>query len=125
MLGKTRLSRMFLGGNLVTGFMHSRDLKYVPELFRAYVTEEKIIQTFKLAEENGINAVFESGGQFVHRYNKEFGGHMKVIPSIHPDVTQSDAEIKAEIKRRWIRACRPCTSGASGPMSWSRTAGST
>ena len=98
MLGKVRLSRLLLGGNLVTGCMHSRDLKYVPELFRAYVTEEKIFQTFKLAEEYGINAVFESGGQFVHRYNKDFGGHLQIIPSIHPDVTQSDAEIKAEIK---------------------------
>ena len=98
MLGKARLSRLLLGGNLVTGCMHSRDLKYVPELFRAYVTEEKIFQTFKLAEEHGINAVFESGGQFVHRYNKEFGGHMQIIPSIHPDVNQSDAEIKGEIK---------------------------
>jgi hypothetical protein len=98
MLGKARLSRLLLGGNLVTGCMHCRDLKYVPELFRAYVTEEKIFQTFKLAEEYGINAVFESGGQFVHRYNKDFGGHMQIIPSIHPDVNQSDAQIKDEIK---------------------------
>ena len=100
MLGKARLSRLLLGGNLVTGCMHSRDLRYVPELFRAYVTEEKIFQTFKLAEQHGISAVFESGGQYVHRYNKEFGGHMQIIPSIHPDVGQSDAEIKDEIKQK-------------------------
>lgn len=100
MLGKVKLSRLLLGGNLVTGCMHCRDLKYVPQLFRAYVTEEKIMQTFKLAEENGVNAVFESGGSFVHRYNKERGGHMQIIPSIHPDVNQSDAEIKDEIKQK-------------------------
>ena len=100
MLGNVKLSRILLGGNLVTGCMHSRDLHYVPQLFRAYVTEEKIMQTFKLAEENGINAVFESGGPLVHRYNKEFGGHMQIIPSIHPDVNQSDAEIKDEIKQK-------------------------
>ena len=100
MLGKTRLSRMFLGGNLVTGCMHCRDLKYVPELFRAYVTEAKIYQTFKLAEEHGVNCVFESGANFVERYNKEFGGHMHTIPSIHPDVNQTDAEIKDEIKAK-------------------------
>jgi hypothetical protein len=100
MLGKVRLSRLLLGGNLVTGCMHSRDLSYVPELFRAYVTEEKIFQTFKLAEQHGINAVFESGGELVRRYNKEFGGHMYIIPSIHPDLGQSDAEIKDEIKQK-------------------------
>ncbi|MGA2617351.1 MAG: hypothetical protein ABSF26_07060 [Thermoguttaceae bacterium] len=99
MLGKVRLSRLLLGGNLVTGCMHCRDLKYVGELFRAYVTEDKIMQTFKLAEQHGINAVFESGAQFVHRYNKEFGGHMQIIPSIHPELSQSDAEINDEIKR--------------------------
>jgi hypothetical protein len=100
MLGKTKLSRMFLGGNLVGGFMHCRDLKYVPDLFRAYVTEAKLMETFKLAEQQGINVVFETGQEYVTRYNKEFGGHMNVIPSIHPDVNQSDDVIKDEIKRK-------------------------
>ena len=99
LLGKAKLSRLFLGGNLVIGCMHCRDLRYVNELFRAYMTEDKIFQTFKLAEENGINVVFESGGDYVARYNKKFGGHMNVIPSIHPDVNQSDTAIKDEIKR--------------------------
>ena len=35
--------------------MHARDLKYVRFAFRAYVTEEKILETLKVAEENGIN----------------------------------------------------------------------
>ena len=100
MLGKTKLSRMFLGGNLIGGFMHCRDLKYVPDLFRAYVTEAKIMETFKLAEEQGINVVFETGADYVRKYNKEFGGHMNIIPSIHPDVNQSDAVIKDEIKQK-------------------------
>jgi hypothetical protein len=100
MLGKTKLSRMFLGGNLVGGFMHCRDLKYVTDLFRAYVTEAKIMETFKLAEEQGINVVLETGEEYVRRYNKEFGGHMSIIPSLHPDANQNDAVIKDEIKRK-------------------------
>ena len=60
MLGKAKISRLMLGGNLVSGYMHCRDLRYVPQLFRAYVTEEKLMQTFKVAEEHGINTVFES-----------------------------------------------------------------
>ena len=100
MLGKTKLSRIFLGGNLVGGYMHCRDLKYVPDLFRAYVTEAKLMETFKLAEEQGINVVLETGAEYVQKYNKEFGGHMSVIPSIHPDVNQNDAAIKDEIKRK-------------------------
>jgi hypothetical protein len=99
MIGKVKISRLMLGGNLVAGCMHCRDLHYVPELFRAYVTEEKIMQTFKLAEEHGINAVFESGGALVHRYNQQYGGHMQIIPSIHPALGQSEQALKDEIKQ--------------------------
>jgi hypothetical protein len=98
MIGKAKISRLMLGGNLVTGCMHCRDLKYVPQLFRAYVTEEKLMQTLKVAEENGINTVFESGAGFVRRYNKECGGHMQIIPSIHPEVGQPLEKLKDEIK---------------------------
>ena len=100
MLGKTKLSRLFFGGNLVGGCMHCRGLKYVEPLFRAYVTEAKLYETFKLAEEYGINVVFESGQDLVVNYNKKFGGHMMCIPSIHPDINQSDAVIKDEIKQK-------------------------
>ncbi len=99
MIGKVKISRLMLGGNLVSGFMHNRDLMYVPQLFRAYVTEEKIFETFKVCEENGINTVFESGGNFVQRYNRERGGHMQIIPSVHPAVGKKESEIKDEIKQ--------------------------
>jgi hypothetical protein len=98
MLGKAKISRLLLGGNLVSGCMHSRDLTYVGRLFRAYVTEEKIMETFKLAEQQGINAVLESGANLVRKYNQDFGGHMQIIPSVHPAVGQDEAKLKAEIQ---------------------------
>jgi hypothetical protein len=99
-IGKVKISRLMLGGNLVGGFMHCRDLHYVNELFRAYVTEEKLMQTFKLAEEHGINTVFETGGPLVQRYNQRYGGHMQNIPSIHPALGQSEQALKDEIKEK-------------------------
>ena len=98
MLGKAKISRMMLGGNLVSGFMHCRDLLYVPQLFRAYVTEEKIFETFKICEQNGINTVFESGGAFVQRYNKQYGGHMQIIPSVKPAMGQTESQIRDQVK---------------------------
>jgi hypothetical protein len=98
MLGKAKISRLMLGGNLVSGYMHARDLKYVGRLFRAYVTEEKIFETFKLAEEHGVNAVFESGAALVYRYNKAFGRNLQIIPSIHPELGQDEQKLKDEIK---------------------------
>ena len=61
MIGKAKISRLMLGGNLVSGCMHSRDLHYVGPLFRAYMTEQKIFETFRLAEQHGIAAVIFGG----------------------------------------------------------------
>ena len=44
-IGKVRISRLFLGGNLIGGWAHSRDLTYVSSLFKAYNTEAKIFET--------------------------------------------------------------------------------
>ena len=50
------LSRMFLGGNLIGGWAHARDLIYVSDLVKAYHTREKIYATFQMGEACGINA---------------------------------------------------------------------
>jgi hypothetical protein len=98
-IGNAKISRLMLGGNLIAGFMHSRDLKYVNELFRAYVTEEKILETFKVAEEHGINTLFESGWEFVERYNREYHGHMQFIPHIKVEIGQSEASLDEQVKQ--------------------------
>ena len=54
-LGKLKISRLILGGNLIGGYSHSRDLVYVPQLFKAYNTDRKVFQTLELAERAGIN----------------------------------------------------------------------
>ncbi len=49
------LSKVILGGNLVGGWAHARDLIYVSKLVKSYHTKEKIFETFFLAEKCGIN----------------------------------------------------------------------
>jgi len=100
MLGKAKISRMMVGGNLISGFTHSRDLRYVNQLFKAYVTEEKVLETLKLAESFGINTVFETGGNFVERYNREMRGHMQFIPHIEVKQGQSETELLAHIQKQ-------------------------
>ena len=56
-IGKLEVSRMLLGGNLLTHFTHSRDLQYVYSLAAKYNTDEKIMETLALAEQHGINTV--------------------------------------------------------------------
>ena len=51
------LSRMMLGGNLLTHYSHSRDLRYVNNLAAHYNTPEKVQETMRIAEEHGINTL--------------------------------------------------------------------
>lgn len=99
-LGKAKISRLMIGGNLVSGYMHARDLKYVGALFRAYVTEEKLMQTFALAEKYGINTVFETGGEYVQKYNSKHNGRMQFIPHIKVEDGQSEQALREHIKRQ-------------------------
>lgn len=56
-IGNLQIGRILLGGNLLTHYTHSRDLKYVYNLTKAYNTEEKIFDTMALAEAHGVNAL--------------------------------------------------------------------
>ncbi|HUU89623.1 MAG TPA: hypothetical protein VM238_00280 [Phycisphaerae bacterium] len=99
-IGKARISRVLLGGNLISGCMHARDLAYVGQLFRAYVNEDKILETLRLAEQHGINTVFETGASYIQRYNRECGGHMQFIPHIEVSVGQKEGDLEDHIQRQ-------------------------
>jgi len=56
-IGNVELSRVILGGNLMGGWAHARDLIYVSKLVKAYHHREKIFETFRLAEACGVNTI--------------------------------------------------------------------
>lgn len=82
-IGNLSISRLLLGGNLITHFTHSRDLKYVYNLTAHYNTDEKIEETMRLAEANGVNTlVVHTVPHVINlliRYRKEKGGKMQWI----------------------------------------------
>jgi len=91
-IGDHEISRMVLGGNLIGGWAHSRDLIYVPELFKAYNSEKKIYETLILAEKAGINAInigFPTN-PLIAKYKKMTGSKIKVISQVHPDMEKND-----------------------------------
>ena len=91
-LGNHELSRLILGGNLIGGWAHSRDLIYVPSLFRAYNTEKKIFETLMLAEKAGINTInigFPTMDT-MNKYRKMAGSNIKVIVQVAPDMEKGD-----------------------------------
>lgn len=50
-------SRLILGGNLLSGYAHSRDLMYVSQLVKAYHNKNRIFSTLLLAEKCGVNTL--------------------------------------------------------------------
>lgn len=91
-IGEHELSRLILGGNLIGGWAHSRDLIYVPSLFRAYNTEKKIFETLMLAEKAGINCInigFPTNETMV-KYKKMTGSKIKVISQVAPEMKTND-----------------------------------
>lgn len=56
-IGKLGVSKVILGGNLIGGWAHARDLIYVSKLVKAYHHEQKVFDTLALAERCGITAI--------------------------------------------------------------------
>ncbi len=93
-----RISRLFLGGNLIGGWAHARDLIYVSRLFKAYNTDEKVCETLALAEAHGINTLLldpKCQDVFV-KYLKHYGSKMQSMVCISP--SEDPEAMRAQIR---------------------------
>ena len=75
-IGKVEFSRIIMGGNLIGGWAHARDLIYVSKLVKAYHTQLKIFETFRLGEACGVNTIIINPVMFgiMKDYAKNGGG---------------------------------------------------
>jgi hypothetical protein len=105
-IGKLQVSRVLLGGNLLTHYTHSRDLQYVYNLAAHYNTDEKIMETLAVAEANGINTVSMHNPphpvSVLRRYRKERGGKIQwiICPTapVEPDMAKYKEHVEDLIK---------------------------
>ena len=83
-LGNHELSRLIMGGNLIGGWAHARDLIYAGQLFKAYNTEKKIFETLMLCEQAGINCINIGFAtiQTMVKYRKVTGSKIKIITQV-------------------------------------------
>ncbi len=95
-IGKVTISRLICGGNLIGGYAHSRDLTYVSTLLKQYFTDEKIIETLQLCEENGINTIIVGTSSFdvLKKYREERGGKIQWLVQcvVKPDDLETDVK---------------------------------
>ncbi len=94
------ISRLIIGGNLISGSAHAGDLLYQSALMTRYFTDEKIMETWALAEQNGINATLMRADPHIVRnytaYQKR-GGRLHWIAQSAPE--QGDPVENAKMAR--------------------------
>lgn len=85
-IGGIEVSRLICGGNLISGFAHSRDLIYVSGLLRHYFTDEKVFETLARCEAGGINTCIlrldNDTLRILRRYRAERGGRIQWIAQV-------------------------------------------
>jgi hypothetical protein len=88
-----------MGGNLIAGWSHSRDLSYVSTLMRRYNTPSKIRQTLELGESQGITAintwVMDDNSQIFEHWRA--GGKMKWFAQARLDAGGGFSQIQKAI----------------------------
>jgi hypothetical protein len=99
-IGNLTLSRLISGGNLISGWAHSRDLQYVPSLMRAYNTEDRVLATLAKLEEHGVNAIIadpiKKPMELLEKHWKR-GGKIQWIAEGHPDLDDWKTNIKRSL----------------------------
>ena len=109
-IGKVKISRLICGGNLTNGYAHSRDLTYVSDLLKQYFTDEKVMETYEISEENGINTVIANNNpgentiRILDKYWKERGGRIQWIAQCNPKSDDLTTNIKTAIDKGAVGA---------------------
>jgi uncharacterized membrane protein YphA (DoxX/SURF4 family) len=98
-VGALQMTRLILGCNLIGGWAHSRDLIYVPQLFKAYNTERKVFETIELAEKAGINMMQLVTGQYPMflKYTKLVSNKMQTMCQVYPTEKDMTTDIDKAI----------------------------
>jgi len=87
--GKHEISRLIIGGNLISGSAHAGELLYQSALMTHYFTTEKIFETWTLAEQNGINTTLMRADPHImehyQKFTRERGGKLQWIAQSAPE----------------------------------------
>jgi len=103
-IGNVQISRLIIGGNQFSGWSHSRDLGYLRDLFLAYSTEEKIMETLEKCEEEGINAIITASSTYLNKFWDQRGGKIQWIAQTHPKANDLTSNIQKAVDNGAIGA---------------------
>lgn len=80
-IGNVELPRLILGGNMIGGWAHCRDMNFYDKLVKAYFADERVFRNFRIAEACGVNTILTNPAlmRVINRYWREEGGKIKFI----------------------------------------------
>ena len=100
-IGNIKISRLICGGNLISGWAHSRDLIYVSSLLKHYFTDEKIIETWALCEKHGVNTMIfdpsDGHAMEVYRKYRKLGGKIQYLAQLSPKASEAKGLLKQAV----------------------------
>lgn len=100
-IGKVEIGRLICGGNLISGYAHSRDLIYVSNLLKHYFSDERIMETWSLCEQHGINTMVANPSDAhaveVYRKYRDRGGRIQYLAQIGPSKTDLTTCVKEAV----------------------------
>ncbi|UCF38688.1 MAG: hypothetical protein JSU96_07590 [Acidobacteriota bacterium] len=100
-LGDREVSRLIIGGNLMSGSAHAGELLYQSQLMTHYFTDEKIQETWRIAQQNSINTTLMRADPHIVRnyraYCKDMGDGLQWIAQSAPE--QGDPVENAKMAR--------------------------
>ncbi|MBM3882615.1 MAG: hypothetical protein FJ387_23320 [Verrucomicrobia bacterium] len=100
-IGQVKISRLICGGNLISGYAHSRDLIYVSQLLKHYFTDGRIKETWALCEQHGINTMIAFPGDphavEVYRQYRAEGGRIQYLAQIGPSADDLRTAVKEAV----------------------------
>ena len=102
-IGSMTVTRLILGGNLLTRYQHTRDLNYISKLVNSYNSDAKVRETIELAESSGINTLSVNITPTVFRIlgdHRKNGGKIQTI--LYTTAKVDDAARYAEDVRAMI-----------------------
>lgn len=87
--GGRKVSRLMIGGNLISGSAHAGELLYQSALMTHYFNDEKILETWEIAEQNGINTTLMRADPHIirnfNRYRRDKRGSLQWIAQSAPE----------------------------------------
>lgn len=95
-IGQLKIGRLICGGNLISGYAHSRDLIYVSRLLKAYFTDAKIMETWALCDQHGVNTmIFNPSDEHALHVFAEYrrqGGKIQCLAQLDAPKTKARME---------------------------------